>query len=393
MTKEELINKINKTVDFLINGIAERKGQIYQGHPNFYVMHTKEEFDTELQSSIQDKDSYDRYDMFYYTNHMFKYMLNQYDSHTRMFFTDSKYLPMTIKIIDNKPYIIDTTESNNDIKGSQILKINDIDINTIISYLDNIICYASTDYLNIILEAYLTNVNTINSIPIINKSNLIKITTNKGEKVFDTNHLERFKDTTIKPNYNLEIRDNTAIITYNHCKDEDKMIKLVNQLNQLDNINNYIVDLRGNGGGDSSINRHLVDFLANKNVTVLSDERVFSSARMCYVNLKNNGAKIIGTNPGTPISCFGNNLLEKTYDDMNLVVTGSTRYWFYDENFKCHGVSKEYWDEAIKQRPDLLNAVFLNVDEKVELTLDDYLNKTDSVLDYAVNSFNQNKSR
>ena len=320
-------------------------------------------------------------------------MLNQYDSHTTMDFIESTYLPVIIRFIDNKPYIVDGPKSIDNLKGAEVLKINGVDIKQIIASLDSIICYASYDYLKIKLEAYITNANVINSLPVIKKSDHIKITTSKGEVTYDLNNLEDYYGNNLKPNYNLEIRDNTAIITYNSCKEENKMIELINKLRNLTNVDNYVVDLRYNGGGDSAINRHLVDFLKDKKTVVVSDERVFSSARMCFVNLRNNGAKVIGTNPGTPISCFGNNLLKQIDEENNLVLRASTMYWFYDENNKCYGVPKEMWNEAIKQRPDLLATRFINVDERVELTLDDYLNHTDSVLDYAVSSFKNNKTK
>lgn len=123
--------------------------------------------------------------------------------------------------------------------------------------------------------------------------------------------MEKYEDKSRKQNYNLEIIDNTAIITYNSCKEEEKMIELIDKLNNINNIENYIVDLRGNGGGNSSINKHLVNYLKGKNIVVLCDERVFSSAKMCLIDLKNLGAKIIGSNPGTPISCFGICVMQK----------------------------------------------------------------------------------
>ena len=99
---------------------------------------------------------------------MFKFMLNQYDSHTRMFFSDNKYLPIKIRFIDNVPYIVDYINSNDKCIGSKIVKINGIDINDIIMEMDKIICYASSDYLKIVLEKYLVDSNIIKSLPIIN---------------------------------------------------------------------------------------------------------------------------------------------------------------------------------------------------------------------------------
>lgn len=384
MSKEDLINKINEICDFIVNGEVIVNGQTFNGHPNFYLIHSKNDFQKKLNEVIIDKNFYDRFDLFYYTNLLFKYMLDQYDSHTVIRFCDNIFLPIKIKIFDGIPYIVDGNKDYKSFIGSKIVKINDFDIEKIISLLKNIICYASVEYLKIMLESYLTNANIIQSLPFMKKSNIFKITTNDGEFIFDITTVDKYKDKKYKPNYNLEIIDETAIITYSSCNEEEKMINLINILKDNNQIENYIVDLRGNNGGNSSINKHLVEFLKEKKVIVLCDERVFSSARMCLIDLKRNGATIIGASPGTPISCFGNCVMQKKIDEMNLKVMGSATYWYYDENYKCHGIRKENWDSAIKQRPDLLNLVFLDVDEKIELTLDDYINETDSVLDYAL---------
>lgn len=397
MTKEALIKRINDIVEYITNGSVEYD-RIYNGHPAFYILHTKEEFDKELQSVIENKEIYDRYDLYYYTNYMFKYMLNQYDSHTQMFFTDSEYLPIKIRFIYDEntekhiPYIVDGAESLIKYKGSKILKINDIDIKEVINQLEKIICYACYDYLKIILEYQLINSNILNSLPIMKKSNFIKITTDKGDITFNIENLEIYKDKTKKKNYTLEVVDKTAIITYRSCRDENLMKELVNKLSDMKDIENYIVDIRGNGGGNSSINTHLVNFLNGKNVVVLCDERVFSSARMCMIDFKNNGAKIIGTNSATPISCFGNCVMQLEYKEENLRVMGSATYWYYDKDLKCYGIYRGEFEDALKRNPDLLDPVYVDVDELVELTLEDYINNNDSVLNNALDYFNKQKS-
>lgn len=393
MTKEELIKKINNIVEFLTNGIVHVNDRTFNGHPAFYLIHSIEEFEKELNSVIVSKDSYDKYDLYYYSNYMIKYMLNQYDSHTKISFINSKRLPIKIRFIDDIPYIVDCIDAIDKYKGTSIIKINGFDINNIIKEMEKIICYASNDYLKIVLEEYLSNPNIIKSLPIMNKKDIIVITTDKGDISFDLNRLDMYEDKLIKQNYNLEIIGKTAIITYNSCKEKQKMIELIDKLNGMNNIENYIVDLRGNYGGDSSINKYLVNYLKGKKIIVLCDERVFSSARMCLIDLKKIGAKIIGSNPGTPISCFGNCVMQLNIDDMNLRVTGSATYWYYDENFNCHGIYKENFDEALSHNPNLLILVFFNVDEKVKLTLNDYINHSDSVLDYALFTLKDEKTK
>ena len=78
---------------------------------------------------------------------------------------------------------------------------------------------------------------------------------------------------------------------------------------------------------------------------------------------------------------------------MNLKVNGSAIYWYYDNNLKCHGIYKENFEEELRNNPNLLLPVFLNVDEKINLTLNDYINHTDSVLDYALSKFVNKRSK
>ena len=41
MTKAKLINIIDNIIDFLTNGSVIRDNIIYNGHPNFYLKHSK----------------------------------------------------------------------------------------------------------------------------------------------------------------------------------------------------------------------------------------------------------------------------------------------------------------------------------------------------------------
>lgn len=371
----------------LYKKIKDMATYLKEGHPAFYLQHSEEKFDEMLKRIISNKDYFDRYDFYYYANYILKYMLNGIDSHTKVFFRDYKLLPLKIKIIDGAPYIIDSTNKYSQIVGSEIKGINGVPIKEVMFELSNIISSPSDTFLNMRLEQYLTSVNSLKSLPSINSSQEIKLNTSSGDISFSDEDYNSYKDKSIKPNYNLEIIDNgkTALITYNSCRDKVSMLKLINKLEEENNIKNYIVDLRGNNGGDSSINSYLVNFLEGKKVIVLSDEKVYSSARMCLVDLKNIGAIIIGKGPATSINCCGNNTLEKRYDDMNLVLHGSDTYWCYDNNYGLIGLNKERFRRVYEESKSIINPVFLNADCVIPLSLQDYLDKKDLVLELAVN--------
>lgn len=170
------------------------------------------------------------------------------------------------------------------------------------------------------------------------------------------------------------------------------MIELINKLSNMNKIDNYIIDIRGNGGGNSKVNKPLEKFLKNKKTIVLCDEKVFSSAKMLLITLKNQGATIIGTAPATSINCFGNCAMQKEIKNMNLKVMGSATYLYYDENLKLYGYYKDDFKTALKENPNMIKPIFIDVDKNIELTLEDYINNNDSVLNYALNKL-QGKMR
>ncbi len=391
MTKEEFLKKIYETIDFVCNGKVEREDRTYNGHPHFYLLHTKEEFDKELLRVVSNKETFSRYDFYYILNHMFKYELNQYDSHTFADFTNSDYLPIIIKVINDKAYVIDGLGEYDKYKGIEIKSINGVDIARIIEELDYCTCYASIDFFNTKIQSSLTTVDVIKSLPSIGDVDKFTFGCDTGSIEFDLNNLGTFSKEFVDNNYKIEIVDDTLIFSYLACKNEEKMKSTVEYIKTLEGINHYIVDLRGNGGGNSSINKYLTEFLDGKDTIVLSDERVFSSARMCLATFKKQGAFIIGKRPGTPISCFGNCILKKDFEDIGIFVRASVKYWYYDDNLVCHGISKENFDEALRINPRLLDTIFGDVDIEVEPTLEDILNNRDTVLEFAIDYINNKK--
>lgn len=377
MNKVKLIEIINDIFGYIDNGkdISYNTGLV--GHPALYVWHSKEELNNEMNRIIENKNDYDKYDVYYYAQQLIKYMIGKYDSHTSLHFIDSYTLPIEVKFIDDKLYIIN---SNNEIFiGSYINSINGIDIKLVINELEKTISYANIDYLKLTIEYDILNTSILCSLPVLKNATTFEIETNKGIISFDINKKEELKTYDKKENYTIEKNGNTTIITYNFCRDEEKMAELIKKLN--DNIcDNYIIDIRGNPGGNSSIALPLINFLTDKNVVVISDEKVFSSARMFLISMKNIGAYLIGKSPATPISCFGNNVISKKYTDLNLRLNVAANYWYYDKNLCCTGISKKDFLDKFTKIKELMDYKYVDIDYECSLKLEDYINKTDSVL-------------
>ena len=77
-------------------------------------------------------------------------------------------------------------------------------------------------------------------------------------------------------------------------------VKKLKQISKDNNITNFIIDIRGNFGGNNTVIYPLLDFLKNSNFNVITitDRNVFSSGRFALIDLINIGSKTIGEDIG-----------------------------------------------------------------------------------------------
>ena len=126
------------------------------------------------------------------------------------------------------------------------------------------------------------------------------------------------------------------------------------------NIDKYILDLRGNAGGNSEILNPFQDLVRDKklNGVLLIDSGVFSSGRFAIAKFKKEfNTLLIGTPTGGAASSYGYNNNDSVEDKS---FSYSIRYWDFSEIFKSKG--------AIV--PDII----------VENTIEDLENNYDRVL-------------
>jgi hypothetical protein len=169
------------------------------------------------------------------------------------------------------------------------------------------------------------------------------------------------------------------------------MEQLISKLKEENNIKNYIIDLRYNGGGSSSVIKPLINFLKDKNIVALVNEYVFSSGRMALVELKKIGAYIIGTDIGTSLNCFGNCPSNLDIDKLNLRITSSSTYWYYDKELSLTGYEKDEFNTYFNNKKELLEPVLLHPDKYVYLTKEDIINEYDEQMEEAINYFKKIK--
>lgn len=388
MNKLETKKIVDKIFNYIDNGEVKTEYNTFKGHPGLYFFHTKEEFEKILNLYLQ-KEEYDRYDIYYIVQRLIKFLLDKYDSHTRMWFQDDVVFPIKFKIENNKVYVINVAEDLENIIGGELVSINNISIKQIINELEQIICYSTEEHLETTISNYLTHFNILKSLPSIDnnitKANY-KILYNGVEKniIFDESKKYNNYQDNIKENCTYEIKDDILIIYYNSCKNRDKMNKLVEEIKQEKNINYYIVDIRNNSGGDSSIIDPLIEFLTDKEVITLVNEKVFSSGMMAMMDLKRIGSYTIGTNVGTSLNYFGETPDKFDLNNLGLSIKRSNRYWYYDEDLNCKSFTKGKFEEYFKDKKELLEPIIFKPDKFVDLTVKDIISGNDVQLNSAI---------
>lgn len=394
MNRLDTKNIIKKIFDYIDCGEVITEYDTFKGHPGLYFFHTKEEYNKMLDLYLE-KEEYDRYDIYYIIQRLIKFLLDKYDSHTRVWFQDNITFPIKFKIEDNKIYVINMTNDLDSVIGGKLVSINDIPIKQIIKELEQIICYSTKEYLETTISSYITQLNILKSLPSID-NNITKVNYKilhngiEKEIIFEeTKKYNNYNDS-VKKNCTFEIKDDILIIYYNSCKNRDKMNKLVEEIKQEKNINYYIVDIRNNSGGDSSIIDPLIDFLINKKVVTLVNEKVFSSGMMSMMDLKRIGSYIIGTNIGTSLNYFGETPDKLDLNDFGLSIKRSNRYWYYNEDLNCKSFTKGKFEEYFKDKKELLEPIIFKPDRFVGLTVKNIISGNDEQMESAIKYIKNN---
>lgn len=377
-------------IEFLINKLEEI-------HPDLYFSTSKTEIKEMISIFKSNNKPIDDNQFYYILKILFKKIG---DPHTMVRFK-KKVFPLVLKIINNKVYIINTSNENKHNLFSEITFINGVPILDIMKELEKTISYTTNGYLEYLLEFYLTEYYSL--LPLISGNETITYTVEKdgisNELKFDSK--DEFSDdfTMTKPywfNYNQE--KNTLVINYKSCReDENKtMNEFVNEVSLFVdeyNIVDIIVDIRGNQGGNSNIIKPLIEYLSTKslNLITLIDKGVYSSGRWALIDLKHLGSKFIGTEIGTQLNCFGN-CENFELPNTKIKISCSKTYWYYDGK-KIRGINKENFfpfKEDKENKKYFLPSNFLP-DIYIENTIEDYEINYDRQLDTALGTIKQSK--
>lgn len=376
-----ILDKYNNTFNEFITKYEEI-------HVNPWHSISKEEFMKKKDELLTTMDVTDVYTFTYFMKYLIKILCGTKDTHT--IFDMSSNLPINFKIIENEVLI----NYPNDLKGYSLLSINDIDINVILNELDKVVSYGTEGKKLFELEKALFNELLLFSIPQFRKVNELsfKMKSPNNEiitRVFKKN--EQYQESFNMNEYlysnnngTFKIVNNTLI--YNHKsvqqEYESTIQESIEKLSKMDltSINKIIIDLRGNLGGNSILNKPLMNFLSNhkdKQLITLTDRRIFSAGRYALVDLINLGSITIGEGIGTPLNCYGNS---KRFT-LNKYYTFVVSEMYFDPIRKIEVATKENFKKLDKS---ILEDAIFKPDYFITQTKEDFINNKDTILEFAL---------
>ena len=347
-------------------------------HIYFYANITKTELKNYINELLNTNKLHDKYDLYYIVSKIIKRALNKNDSHTTIFFKNGERVPLKLEFFDGKLYVVDAKDK--DLIYSEVLGINDIDINEILYELEQTITYSTNGWKEFSLARDICSISKLHSLKILNKPKELEYTFLKnGVKTKIALYNESFDSVKI-PNYTYSINNNCMHIVYNACENEEKMDELVDVVKQHPEINNYIIDLRNNIGGNSNIIKPLIEVLKGKKIITLVNKNVYSSGIFAIVDLKNIGSVFVGTEVGSSINCFCN---VKRIELDEFIIMVSYKYYYLDESTnKIISVSTK--EEYNKLDDTYKSNYFFKPDYYVKESLDDLKNHKDVFISKAM---------
>lgn len=276
IAKKHLQEKLKEDIDFLIKTIEEV-------HPNPYAYVEKEKFYKEL-SNIKSKINKPMNEIEFYkiiaplvssledghTNvHIPYHLFNEYLS-----FSGGKIFPLIVEIRDNKIFNIKVVDKDINIPvGAEIIAINGMETDKIIKKLKTYETGMRDPFKEIQLEGdfyFLSwlEYQLIDGYKITYKFN-DKVAT-ADVKGVSKNTVNAHLDKKFEQNSNYEYRilsDEICYLDFNSFSDYDSFNELLeNMFREIKekNIENLIIDIRDNGGGNSSLGDLLISYIYDK---------------------------------------------------------------------------------------------------------------------------------
>lgn len=394
--------RYQEDLDYFLNFAESKRGKELDKkyynesmHLDFYFLHSKKELNNFINTFLKNNKINDDYDFFYFMNCIIKYMSGHIDAHTRIIMSNNNNsYPLSIQSINNKLYVTRCSEEK--YSYSELLEINNVSISKITEELEKCTSYGTTNWFFNRLHSDLNNKNILLSLPSIkNNAKYIEYKTSKGIIKYEINK-DYSKELTIirKEDFKqFQIKDNILIFKYPKCTNKFiPDIKKIKNLIHDNNINIFILDLRGNSGGKSSLIEPLIKYLKHTRLKLVTlvNKSVFSSGRMAAINMLKIGSKIVGQDIGTPINCFGYIFGNGELPNTKFTFNFSRVYWYKDK--KRHIIKGIYTKKKLHKFPkSFFEPKYLKIDYYINLTIDDYKSEKDVMLEKCCDWIKNNK--
>lgn len=362
-------------------------------HVNPWHEISESELDKLYNNIVSNQDINDDYSFNYLMNVILKRLSGEVDAHSK--YDDVKMIPMNFRIF-GEDVIINYPDN---LKGYELISINGLDIKDVLNQLDDVITYGTEGKRIYELEKALFNKKKMFGIPMFRGADSLVMSFKKTDGRIITREFKKDEEYSEEEMFNWDIfaygnvgtygvKDKKLIINYSSVQNKFKsnIENMMSEISKLDlsEIDTIIVDIRGNTGGNSGLNKPLIDFIikSKKGIICLTDYRVFSSGKSLLVDLIKLGAITIGTGISTPLNCYGNSDWIK-YNGYRF----SSSSCFFAPNYEWSASSKEEYKSEV--RDEFITPVIFMPDVYIEQSKEDYLNGIDNVLEYALSMENE----
>ena len=267
------------------------------------------------------------------------------DAHT-IYFAPHLYIDKEILFFNEKLYLIDNK------KYKEIVSFYDCSVNLFLEKILPTIRYETEEYSKVLINDSVNNGYYYQMFDLLkdNKIDCYVKNNNEVEKV-QINIIDRQQASELvllnnEPYYSYKVLNNDILyVKYRKCSEYENYLfsEFNNELKQViisNNLNKYILDLRGNRGGNSEVLNPFQDLVEKQKLkgVLLIDNYVFSSGRHAVKDFKKKfNTLLIGENTGGSSKSYGWGCRFKVG---NREFSVSTHLWDFSDIFGYVGTIK-----------------------------------------------------
>jgi hypothetical protein len=379
----------------LTEDIKYFKKELPKRHKNLFHTITKQEFNDRTDELIGKIDQLNNKQVFTELN---KIIASVGDAHTTVNYWDGYSYPLQFRMFGSEVYVVNADTSLEGMMFSKVIKIDGIEINSIIEKLKPLISHENESWERAKLPSYLQAPVFMYGLGIIKDENKAVFTVQKdgNEQDYTVSSLEYGKTANFVNkktedvligyynkyyDYKYMSGNKALYFQYNVCADMENrkfadFNKEMFEVIEKNKVEKVIIDLRNNSGGNSEIlnpfTKRLKSYIAKNakvKVYILVGRNTFSSGMFAIYRVKESAPEAIsvGEPTGGALDCYGE-VKTLNLPNSQLPVSYSTKYFKFSNEFK-------YKNKGV--------GTFLP-DRPIQPTIEDFKNGTDVVLNFAL---------